>query len=60
MVLIRIDRDMVIEELYTLRGLIPVEEEAARRKLDEIVNFIANAVIDDRQAQFPRTSIRRG
>ena len=59
MVLIRIDRDMLVEELYTLRGLIPIEEDAARLKLDQMVTMVANAPIDEQKAQFPRSRASR-
>jgi hypothetical protein len=60
MVGIRIDRDMLTEDLLALRALIPVDNEEARKKLREIMDVVAAAPTDEKKAQFPRINSRRG
>ena len=61
---IKIDRDMLLVELYELRSLVvdttvQTEETAeARKKIDQIVNLITNAPSADSNASFPKISIR--
>ncbi len=66
MVMISIDKDMLLVELYELRAAItgiPVESDetaAARKKIDQVVSFISNAPVAEAQTSFPRVSIRGG
>ena len=64
--IIKIDKDMLLVELYELRSFIvdntvqTEETKAARKKLDEIVNFISMAPSADNNQSFPKISIRGG
>ena len=66
MVMISIDKEMLLVELYELRAAvtgIAIESEetvAARKKIDQIVTFISNAPAAESQSSFPRVSIRGG
>ena len=61
MVLVKIDRDMLIEELYRLRASLPEESsEETRRQLDSLVNLIQNAPVSENKANYPRIRIGRG
>lgn len=61
MVNIKIDREMLIQELYELRSVIPHEDsEDAKKKLMEIVMLVQNAPVDESKANFPRIIARRG
>ena len=63
---IKIDRDMLLVELYELRSLVTdttvqTEETAeARKKIDMIVNLVTNAPSAENNASFPKISIRGG
>jgi hypothetical protein len=63
--IIKIDKDMLLVELYELRSFIvdstvqTEETKAARKKLDEIVNLISMAPSADNNQSFPKISIRR-
>ncbi len=62
--IIKIDKDMLLVELYELRSFIvdssvqTEETKAARKKLDEIVNLISMAPSADNNQSFPKISIR--
>ena len=62
--IIKIDKDMLLVELYELRSFIvdntvqTEETKAARKKLDEIVNLISMAPSADSNQSFPKISIR--
>lgn len=64
--IIKIDKDMLLVELYELRSFIvdstvqTEETKAARKKLDEIVNLISMAPSADNNQSFPKISIRGG
>jgi len=61
---IKIDRDMLLVELYELRSLVvdttvqTEETVEARKKIDQIVNLITNAPSADNNASLPKISIR--
>jgi len=57
--MIRIDREMLIEDLMAIRASIPVENDNARDRLDNLISLITKLPNDEKQAQFPRTSVRR-
>lgn len=64
--IIKIDKDMLLVELYELRSFIvdstvqTEETKAARKKLDEIVNLISMAPSADNNQSFPKISLRGG
>ena len=64
--IIKIDKDMLLVELYELRSFIvdntvqTEETKAARKKLDEIVNLISKAPSADNNQSFPKISLRGG
>ena len=64
--IIKIDKDMLLVELYELRSFIvdttvqTEETKAARKKLDEIVNLISMAPSADNYQSFPKISLRGG
>ena len=64
--IIKIDKDMLLVELYELRSFIvdntvqTEETKAARNKLDEIVNLISMAPSADNNQSFPKISLRGG
>jgi hypothetical protein len=61
MTLIKIDRDMLVDELYQLRALIPlVEGDDAKQKLMEIVQLVQQAPVSETAAAYPRPRMRRG
>lgn len=60
MVIIKIDRDMLLDDLYVLRSHIPVENEEARVKLKEIIDIVSHAPVDDNKSTLPRINARRG
>lgn len=59
MVNVRIDREMIIEELYALRALIPVEAYEAKAKVSELVSLVQNAPNDEKKSNYPRISTHR-
>ena len=64
--IIKIDKDMLLVELYELRSFIvdntvqTEETKAERKKLDEIVNLISMAPSADNNQSFPKISLRGG
>ena len=64
--IIKIDKDMLLVELYELRSFIvdntvqTEETKAARKKLDEIVNLISMSPSADNNQSFPKISLRGG
>jgi hypothetical protein len=64
--IIKIDKDMLLVELYELRSFIvdntvqTEETKVARKKLDEIVNLISMAPSADNNQSFPKISLRGG
>ena len=64
--IIKIDKDMLLVELYELRSFIvdntvqTEETKAARKKLDEIINLISMAPSADNNQSFPKISLRGG
>ena len=64
--IIKIDKDMLLVELYELRSFIvdntvqTEETKAAKKKLDEIVNLVSMAPSADNNQSFPKISIRGG
>ena len=59
MVQIKLDRDMLVEELYSLRALIPTEINEANTKLMDIILLVQNAPVDTNQASYPKINGRR-
>ena len=57
--LIKIDRDMWLEDLYHLRSLLPLEADEARTYLQKLVELVHTAPLDSKQANYPRMGIRR-
>ena len=64
--IIKIDRDMIVTELYQLRALVtnistdPAETESARKKIDELINLISLAPQSENNSSFPKISAKRG
>lgn len=64
MIIIRIDKEMMLTELYELRAAvtgIEVESDetaAARKKIDQIIALVCNAPQDNGESALPRVSIR--
>jgi hypothetical protein len=62
--IIKIDKDMLLVELYELRSLVTdtsvqtEETMQARKKLDEIVNLISLAPSAENNQSFPKINIR--
>ncbi len=59
MSMIRIDREMIIEDIMAIRALVPVENDDAREKIDKLINLLSTLPNDEKQAQFPKPSMRR-
>lgn len=59
MVIVRIDRDMLIEDILAIRALVPVENDAARDRIDKLIALVSSLPSDENKAQFPRASVRR-
>ena len=59
MIFVRIDREMILEDMYKLRSMISVENDEARKKLSEIIGLITSAPTDEKKNQFPRINGRR-
>ncbi len=57
--MIRLSREMIIEDLLSIRASIPVENDDARDKIDKLINLISSLPNDEKQAQFPKPSMRR-
>jgi len=59
MSMIRIDREMIIEDIMAIRALVPVENDEARERIDKLINLLSTLPNDEKQAQFPKPSMRR-
>lgn len=62
MTLIKIDRELLLEELYALRATLTTEEDAldrAKQKLMEIVSLIQNAPVETSKARYPGMRVGR-
>jgi predicted translin family RNA/ssDNA-binding protein len=57
--MIRIDREMIIEDIMAIRALVPVENDEARERIDKLINLLSTLPNDEKQAQFPKPSMRR-
>jgi hypothetical protein len=57
--MIRISKDMLLEDILSIRGSIPPDNEEARDKLDNLVSFLSTYPLDEKQSQFPKPSIRK-
>ncbi len=42
-----------------IRALVPVENDDAREKIDKLINLLSTLPNDEKQAQFPKPSMRR-
>ncbi len=56
---IRIDRNMLIEDILAIRASVSFENEEARDRIDKLISLISNLPNDDKKAQFPKSNIRR-
>ena len=62
--IIKIDKDMLLVELYELRSMVTdtslqtEETIKARKKLDDIVNLVSLAPSAENNQSFPKISIR--
>jgi hypothetical protein len=59
MSMIRIDKEMLIEDILAIRALVPVENDDARDRIDKLISLISNLPNDEKKSQFPKSSIRR-
>lgn len=60
MIFVKVDRDVLLEELYKMRSFADVEQTELKQQLNDLVQFIMNApVIDDKQT-FTRSKVIRG
>lgn len=57
---IKIDREDLLEELYRVRSLVPVDAgREAKEALDKLVAVIANIPADVKKAQYARIGVGR-
>ena len=56
---IRIDRQMLLEEILIVRASLSFENEDAKERIDKLISLINNLPLDQNQAQFPKAKIRR-
>ena len=47
-VTIRLSKEMILEELYSLRAEVPLEYEEAKQRIEKIIQIINNSPVDDR------------
>lgn len=59
MSMIRIDREMLIEDIMAIRASVLIENEEARERIDKLISLISNLPNDEKQAQFPKARVRR-
>ena len=57
--IVRIDKIMLIEDILAIRAAVPVECEEARDRIDKLISLINNLPLDEKKAQFPKSSMRR-
>lgn len=57
--MIRLQREMIIEDILSIRASVPVENDEAREKIDKLINFLSTLPNDEKQSQFPKPSMRR-
>lgn len=55
---VKIDRDMLVDELYNLRKYIPVDNDDALRYIARIVDLVLKAPAIESKSQYPRISVR--
>jgi hypothetical protein len=59
MSMIRIDIEMIIEDILAIRALVPVENDDARERIDKLINLLSTLPNDEKQSQFPKPNMRR-
>jgi len=59
MTFVRINREMLVEDIMSIRASVPVEYEEARDRIDKLISLISNLPNDEKQSQFPKAKIRR-
>lgn len=57
--LIRIDKNMLIDEILAIRATVSFDNEEAKDRIDKLISLISNVPLDEKKSQFPRTSIKR-
>jgi hypothetical protein len=57
--MIRLNREMIIEDILSIRASVPVENDEAREKIDKLISFLSTLPNDEKQSQFPKPSMRR-
>lgn len=57
--MIRVDREMLVEDILAIRALVPVENDDARERIDKLINFLSTIPNDEKQSQFPKPRMRR-
>jgi hypothetical protein len=50
---------MLVEDILAIRALVPVENDAARDRIDKLIALVSSLPSDENKAQFPRASVRR-
>jgi hypothetical protein len=62
---VKLDRDMIISELYELRAIVANmdvtsdESRQAKSKIDSLIQLLSMAPASDSNASFPKISVRR-
>ncbi len=62
---VKLDRDMIISELYELRAIVANmdvtsdESRQAKSKIDSLIQLLSMAPASDNNASFPKISVRR-
>jgi hypothetical protein len=62
MILISIDRDMLISELYKVLSFLNEEnsEENIKKQTMYLIDVITNAPLNEKKSNYPKINIRRG
>lgn len=58
--IIKIDRNLVVEELYKIVALVDPTNSAARRAVMDLVNMVSKAPVDETNRQYARINTKRG
>jgi len=59
---IKIDKNMILDELYKVRALMPIatqEWEETTKAIDSVIQLVQNAPLDTTGAQYPGINARR-
>jgi stage III sporulation protein SpoIIIAA len=59
MVLIKIDRDLILEKVYECRGKIEVTNKDALEIIDKLMDLIIHAPESENKSNYPTIRVRR-